>query len=169
MPSSDTARTQRVLDPCCGSRMFWFDRNNPDVVFGDIRYESHTLYDGRKLEVAPDVMLDFICLPFEDASFHLIVFDPPHLDNVGPNGWQGLKYGKLPKDWRDSLSKGFQECFRVLAPNGTLIFKWNETRIRISEVLSLTPVSPLFGHTTTQSAKTHWITFMKPKETANAK
>jgi len=153
----------RVLDPCCGSRMFWFDKRNSDAIFGDIRFESHTLCDGRKLEVTPDVVLDFTALPFGDESFHLIVFDPPHLDNVGPKGWQGLKYGKLPKEWRESLTKGFEECFRVLKPNGTLIFKWNETRIRIGEVLSLTPVTPLFGHTTTQSAKTHWIAFMKPK------
>ncbi len=24
---------KRVLDACCGSRMFWFDRENPDAVF----------------------------------------------------------------------------------------------------------------------------------------
>ncbi|MDC9607382.1 SAM-dependent methyltransferase, partial [Xenorhabdus griffiniae] len=24
---------------CCGSRMFWFDRNNPNVIFCDIRRE----------------------------------------------------------------------------------------------------------------------------------
>lgn len=22
-----------ILDACCGSRMFWFDRRHPDVVF----------------------------------------------------------------------------------------------------------------------------------------
>ena len=150
----------RVLDPACGSRMFWFDKANPDVIFGDIRSESHTLCDGRSLVIAPDVVLDFTALPFNDESFHLVVFDPPHLDNAGPKGWQGLKYGKLPKEWRDYLAKGFAECFRVLSDNGTLIFKWNETRISLREVLSLTPVKPLFGHTT-QNAKTHWIAFMK--------
>lgn len=155
---------QRVLDPCCGSRMFWFDRTNADAIFGDIRKESHTLCDGRQLVIAPDVVMDFTALPFEDGRFNLVVFDPPHLENPGPKGWQGLKYGKLPKEWRDLLTKGFAECFRVLSPNGTLIFKWNETRIRIGEVLSLTPVPPLFGHTTTQSAKTHWMVFMKPAE-----
>lgn len=24
-----------ILDMCCGSRMFWFDRTDPRVVFGD--------------------------------------------------------------------------------------------------------------------------------------
>ena len=25
---------QRVLDPCCGSRMLWFDKQHPDALFG---------------------------------------------------------------------------------------------------------------------------------------
>ncbi|EBW8880518.1 SAM-dependent methyltransferase, partial [Salmonella enterica subsp. enterica serovar Enteritidis] len=24
-----------ILDMCCGSRMFWFDKQNPDVLFCD--------------------------------------------------------------------------------------------------------------------------------------
>ena len=36
--------------------------------------------------------------------------------------------------WKDMIKKGFQECFRVLKPNGTLIFKWNECRIPIKEI-----------------------------------
>lgn len=152
----------RVLDPCCGSRMFWFDKGNPEAVFGDIRRESHILCDGRSLVIQPDLILDFTALPFPDEKFHLVVFDPPHLYNVGPKGWQGLKYGRLPQKWREVMAAGFSECFRVLAANGVLIFKWNETQVKIAVVLSLTQVKPLFGHTTTHSAKTHWMTFMKP-------
>lgn len=37
---------KRVLDPCCGSRMFWFDKNNPDVEFCDIREFEDTLKYG---------------------------------------------------------------------------------------------------------------------------
>lgn len=143
--------------------MFWFDKKNPDVLFGDQRNERHTLCDGRSLVIEPDLLLDFTDLPFSDGKFHLVVFDPPHLNVVGHKGWQGLKYGKLPEDWKDQLSRGFAECFRVLAENGTLIFKWNETQIKLSEILPLTSVKPLFGHTTTHSLKTHWVTFMKPK------
>lgn len=150
----------RILDPACGSRMFYFDKENPDVVFGDIRQETHILCDGRKLVVAPDVLLDFTLLPYADERFNLVMFDPPHLDNCGPNGWQGLKYGRLPKHWREMLSKGFAECFRVLAPNGILIFKWNETRIKTSEVLSLTDRAPLLGHRAGKAGKTHWYVFM---------
>ena len=68
----------KVLDPCCGSRMFHFDRQNPNVVFGDIRSESHVLCDGRSLDIAPDIEMDFRAMPFEDESFHAVVFDPPH-------------------------------------------------------------------------------------------
>ena len=35
----------RVLDPCSGGRMMWFDRSHPDVVFGDKRCETVTVTD----------------------------------------------------------------------------------------------------------------------------
>lgn len=50
---------KRVLDPCCGSRMFWFDKNNPDVEFCDILEFEDTLCDGRHFSVAPDTIADF--------------------------------------------------------------------------------------------------------------
>ena len=37
-----------ILDPCCGSRMMWFDRQNPDVVFGDRRSETLTVTDNSR-------------------------------------------------------------------------------------------------------------------------
>ena len=61
-----------VLDPCCGSRMMWFDKQDQRVLFGDQRTESHVLSDGRALEIKPDVKLDFTNLPFPDNSFRLI-------------------------------------------------------------------------------------------------
>lgn len=153
--------TPKVLDPCCGSRMFWFDPQNPVAVFGDIRRESHVLCDGRALEIAPDMDVDFRAMPFADGSFKLVVFDPPHLRKAGQEGWQCKKYGVLGAEWRDDLRKGFAECFRVLAADGVLIFKWAETQIRVSEILALTPHKPLFGHISGKRSNTHWITFMK--------
>ncbi|EKN4181950.1 class I SAM-dependent methyltransferase [Yersinia ruckeri] len=154
-----------ILDMCCGSRMFWFDRTDPRVVFGDIREESHTLCDGRPLEIKPDVLLDFRDLPFTDDSFSLVVFDPPHLKRAGENGWMRKKYGVLNKDtWREDLAAGFSEAFRVLKPNGTLIFKWNETQITTSEILALTDQKPAFGHPSGKRADTHWIAFFKDVE-----
>lgn len=132
-------------------------------MFGDIRTLDTNLCDGRKLVISPDVMTDFTELPFQDGAFRVVVFDPPHLDNTGPNGWQGLKYGRLPVEWRPMLEKGFSECFRVLHSEGILIFKWNETRIKTSEVLRLTDHKPLLGHQTGKGMKTHWYVFLKPQ------
>jgi hypothetical protein len=50
---------------------------------------------------------------------------------------------------------------RVLKTNGILIFKWNETEIKVNEVLSLIEYQPLFGHTTGRQSKTMWVCFMK--------
>lgn len=152
-----------ILDPCCGSKMFWFDKKDPRVLFGDIREEAHQLCDGRTLSIDPDMKVDFTDMPFANKSFKVVVFDPPHLTGAGPKGWQALKYGILPCDWKEYISLGFKECFRVLDDYGVLIFKWNEERIKIKEILPLTPYRPLFGHTTSQNGKTHWFTFMKPE------
>jgi SAM-dependent methyltransferase len=142
--------------------MMWFDRQNVDVVFGDRRREEQTLCDGRTLQINPDVLLDFTDLPYEDGTFKLIAFDPPHLHTAGPRSWMAAKYGKLSKTWQEDLRKGFAECFRVLASDGVLVFKWNETQVKIREVLTLTDVQPLFGHPTGRKGLTHWYVFMKP-------
>jgi len=156
-------RVKEVLDPCCGSKMFWFDKSNENVLFLDIRSETHTLCDGRKMIVSPDDIKDFRKLPYADNAFRLVVFDPPHLIRAGKNSWMAKKYGVLNKDtWKEDLSDGFKECWRVLDGGGTLIFKWNETQVKIKELLSLFPYSPLFGQTTTVNLKTHWIVFFKP-------
>ncbi|MDE2103820.1 MAG: SAM-dependent methyltransferase [Patescibacteria group bacterium] len=113
---------KKILDACCDSRMFWFDRTDSRALFVDKRRESHVLPDKsskggfRRLEINPDVVADFTNLPF-------------------------------------------QECFRVLQPNGVLIFKWNENEISVSEILKLTTEHPLIGNRYYES---HWIVFMKP-------
>ncbi len=170
---SESEITKRILDPCSGGRMMWFDREHPEVIFGDKRHEtitvtdrSHGRQDGtRVLRIEPDVLMDFRTMPYEDESFNLIAFDPPHLVRAGPKSWLAAKYGKLESDWREDLRKGFSECFRVLAPNGVLVFKWNETQVKISEVLALTPHKPLFGNTSGKKAGTHWMVFIKPTNT----
>lgn len=156
---------KKIIDVCCGGKMFWFDKNNPNVEFCDKRKEKHVLCDGRIFEISPDTICDFTKLPFEDNSFKLVVFDPPHLkrsdEQTPPTGYQQIKYGALYPGWEDIIHKGFMECFRVLDFNGILIFKWNETNVKVSEILKLAPVSPLFGHKSGKQSKTHWICFMK--------
>lgn len=169
--------SKKVLDVACGGRMFYFDKSDQRVLFCDNRTVETELCDGRKFIVNPDIECDFTRLPFEDSSFKLVVFDPPHLlKNTGkskmadmygslneratPTGYQQIKYGALYSDWKDMLQRGFSECFRVLEPGGVLIFKWNETDIPVKEILKLTPVKPLFGNRSGKSSKTHWICFM---------
>ena len=124
----------------------------------DNRELETTLCDGRSLTVKPDVLGDFRKIPYEDETFYLVVFDPPHLINAGDTSWLAKKYGKLNNDWENDLSKGFDECMRVLKPNGTLIFKWNEEQITLKQVLKTTSYQPLFGQ---KRGKTHWLVFMK--------
>lgn len=151
--------------------MMWFDRQHPDVVFGDKRSETITVTDRshgnasgtRTLRIEPDTLIDFRALPYQDDSFKLVAFDPPHLERAGPRSWLAAKYGKLSDNWRDDLRMGFAECFRVLATDGVLVFKWNETQVKVRDVLALTPVQPLFGHPTGRKGLTHWLVFMKPE------
>lgn len=152
-----------ILDVCCGGRQFWFDKKHPSTLYLDNRtHAKEILSNDQVFEVSPDKVMDFRKLDLPDSSFSLVVFDPPHLVRAGMTGWMTKKYGCLNKEtWREDLRAGFSECFRVLKENGVLIFKWNENDIKLSEVLALTPIQPLFGNRTPARQKTHWLCFMK--------
>lgn len=161
-----------VLDACCAGRLFWFDRADPRALFMDNRQGTY-LKDlgtpatkGRKpLIVKPDVIADFTQMPFPDASFSLVVLDPPHHTTRRFNNHSSIlrnSYGMLLPGWQEMLAEGLKECFRVLRPLGTLILKWCAAEIPLSQVLALTPQQPLFGHRSGKKAKTHWVAFLKP-------
>ena len=155
---------KKILDACCGSRMFWFDKHHPDTLYIDNRtMEATKQTDGATIEVAPDIVMDFRKLDLPDGHFSLIIFDPPHiLKRNGKRSWMKEKYGELDREtWRDDLRLGFAELFRVLKPQGTLIFKWSEPDILVREVLALTPERPLFGNRSGKAGKTLWVAFMK--------
>lgn len=151
-------KMKSILDVCCGSKMFYFDKNNEDVCFMDKRALTDILCDGRILEIKPDIVADFKNIPFEKNSFYIVIFDPPHLIRAGENSWLAKKYGILPKNWQEEIKKGFNECMRVLKPNGVLIFKWNEEQIKLKEVLNCFSEKPLIGD---KRNKTHWLIFYK--------
>lgn len=165
----DTARPvpKTILDVCCGSRMFWFDRKDPRCIYVDKRMERHFAADcsvkngEREIIVAPDIRSDFTSLPFRNDVFAHVVFDPPHLQRNGGTSWLLKKYGVLRGEWREMIRKGFAECFRVLRPKGVLVFKWNEIEVPLREILEMTPEQPLYGHRTGRQAKTHWVAFIK--------
>lgn len=149
---------QIILDACCGSRMFHFNKKNPNVVFMDNRDFEDTLCDGRKLKVHPDIVADFRNIPFEDNFFSLVIFDPPHLLKVGESSWLCKKYGKLSKTWPTDIKKGFDECMRVLKPNGTLIFKWATRDITLKQILDVIKTHPIIFH---KNNNTFFLVFMK--------
>lgn len=147
-----------ILDACCGSRMFHYNKENPNVIFMDNRCLEETLCDGRKLKINPDIFADFRSMPFEDSSFSLVIFDPPHLLKVGESSWLCKKYGKLSETWPADIKKGFDECMRVLKPHGTLIFKWATRDITLKQILEVVKTQPIIFH---KNNNTFFLVFMK--------
>lgn len=152
-----------ILDACCGSRMFWWNKNHPNTIFCDIRSYDKGFIDNRpNRELKPDKIMDFKNMDFKDKKFKLVIFDPPHL--IGkPDGCRMTKtYGSLNKDtWKKDIKQGFNECWRVLEDYGILIFKWNESSIKRKEVLEIINEQPLIGHPNGSKIPTHWFVFMK--------
>lgn len=67
----------------------------------------------------------------------------------------------MEEEGRHLERRGFDECWRVLKVGGFLVFKWNESSIKIGEVLALFPREPLFGNRQGTKLNTHWLVFMK--------
>jgi SAM-dependent methyltransferase len=161
-------QTYTILDVCCGSRMFWFDKYDQRAIFMDNRLETWPIDKGTPgtigrspIVIRPDLLADFANLPFKDNSFLMVVFDPPHIERDKAKGLLTKKYGCLNGNWREMIRKGFVECFRVLKPQGTLIFKWAESDHPVSEILELVQEKPLFGHRSGKQSATHWLAFQK--------
>lgn len=156
-----------ILDMTCGSRSIWFNKEHPAAIYFDKRDEEYDLYFGkaktnlRHCHVHPDVQGDFTALPFEDESFSLVVFDPPHLTGAKETAWLVKKYDKLDENWPQMIHDGFWEGMRVLKPNGVLIFKWSEYDIPAAEVWKAIGRKPLFGHHSGKKSTTFWGCFMK--------
>ena len=99
----------RILDACCGSKMFWFDKQEPHTTYMDRREEEFEIHK-KKINVKPDIVADFRDMPFEDETFNLVVFDPPHLLWAGQKSFMRAQYGQLDLlTWRlDLLRTKFQ-------------------------------------------------------------
>lgn len=83
--------TKTILDACCGSRMFYFNKHNPNVLFADIRSEEHVLCDGRQLKINPDIVCDFRNIPFPDENFKMVIFDPSTFKQIRKKQLDGIK------------------------------------------------------------------------------
>lgn len=151
---------RKILDACCGSRMFYFDKQDSRVVFNDIRRIDDKLSDGRRLIIQPNTQFDFRKMPFKDKEFKLVIFDQPHLVKAGKRSWLAKKYGVLPEDWHSYIKDGFDECWRCLDRGGTLIMKWSCNQIKTSELLKAIEQTPLFGD---KRGNKRWLFFFKEK------
>lgn len=169
---------EEILDATCGGRSIWLPENKDrdDTLYIDRREEpagfhvaEYDHYD-KSYSVEPDSVEDFRDLPYSDASFNLIVFDPPHVvKDGGMESLQGAvqkKYGALEAEtWQEDIEAGFDELWRVLSPGGTLAFKFADNAVSWTEVLSLAPTEPLFGTTNSKrtGVETRWFVFYKPE------
>lgn len=59
--------------------------------------------------------------------------------------------------------------YEVLDDYGTLIFKWNETQVPVSKIISLFGETLIIGHKSGKANNTHWLLFMKIEEKENEK
>jgi len=163
---------ESILDATCGGRSIWLpeEKQNENTLYIDRREEEpgFTGQEGRTFSVEPDAVEDFRDLPYSNGSFDLVVFDPPHI--IRENGMEQLtgyitkSYGALHAEtWQSDLEQGFSELFRVLAPGGTLVFKFADNSVDFRDVLSLAPQDPLFGTTTKKNSKVEnrWFVFHK--------
>lgn len=154
-----------ILDACCGARYMWTNKHHPNTVYIDVRKEEKGFDTNRpNLEINPDIIADFRDLPFDDKSFKLIVWDPPHLLGKNYKSRMTRRFGFLLADsWRSDFEKGFDELWRCLKDYGVLIFKFNDSSLDFKKVLKLFPVSPLFANIKNKSktSTTKWFTFMK--------
>tara|TARA_R100000808_G_C2147665_1_gene155689 strand:+ start:2031 stop:2507 length:477 start_codon:yes stop_codon:yes gene_type:complete len=151
-----------ILDVCCGGRMMWFDKNNKNTLYCDIReVEKGVIESCPNWECKPDIIADYKDLPFNNNSFKLIVWDIPHIIKDS-GGLINVKYGHLGNNWEEDTKKAFDCIWSKLDIHGTLIFKYSDIDIPVNKMLKLFPQKALFGTRTKKSVNsTYWIVFFK--------
>lgn len=157
----------KILDATAGNRGIWFDKDYPDATFIDIRAKGETS------ELKQDnQVVDCRSTPFADATFDLVIFDPPHMA-IGPKAEMAKRYGSFSTAYiRELCAQAFDEFWRVLRPDGLVAFKWNSHDTPLSRVLPVSGFDPLVGVRVAQrlhhESETSWVllrrTTAKPQQ-----
>ena len=147
----------KILDATCCYRGIWFNKHQKDTIYIDIRPE-----------VKPDVIMDCTKTTFENKTFDLIVFDPPHQGfTKEAKGIFAKRYGSLrAEEIRTFIINAFKEFNRILKDEGFIAFKWNDHDQKLINILKLqNEFEPLFGQVTSMRTKhksqTYWVLLKK--------
>jgi SAM-dependent methyltransferase len=113
-------KPRKILDATINGGRFWRDSKRP-VIGIDIDKRHR-----------PTLIADNTRMPFADASFDVVVYDPPHIPNQGKDKSKDFntRFGlvlRSTKENRYTFTHTFppfvKETFRVLKPEGILLCK----------------------------------------------
>jgi len=143
--SLDASPCSAILDVTMGHRGMQKEMRERFGVDGPI-----TSMDIREVMgngMRPDVVADSRDMPFPDASFDLVMFDPPFsfhnsksCGNAQYNRFYvtyGLNLYTSRAELGEYIRGTFKEISRVLTPEGQCVMKWSESRIKLDFPLSL--------------------------------
>ena len=169
-----------ILDATAGNRRFW--RNYSDnIIYIDIQ---------KKLEKKPTMFADNRKLPFQDKTFHTIIYDPPHTwdfssiffgfpdkeswiknhpnDNRQYPTYYGMDIYKSKTSLISSIYKAQKELSRVIVDDGVLWLNWSELTISLNKIIVLFSEWDEYirlritsQHQTLSNTNNWWVCFMK--------
>ena len=113
-------RPRRILDATVNCGRFWRGSKRP--VFGVDVDVAHR----------PDVVADNTQMPFKDALFDVVVYDPPHIPNQGRDNEKdfNVRFGLFVRSSKENqytfthtYPPFVAEAYRLLKPEGVLLCK----------------------------------------------
>lgn len=107
----------KILEPTYGEGGFWKVWQPRNLVACDLEADKSPI----------GYSVDYRDLPFPNASFRAVVFDPPYKFNGKPDPEVDRRYGvgerkTVAQRWGNAIA-GLDECVRVLKPEGYLFVK----------------------------------------------
>ena len=144
----------KILDMSAGNRAIWFNKNQPDTTYVDIRPQV-------KPTVVADTTKDLAAAV--GTGYTLIVFDPPHV-NGGKNSHISRDYGHhTTAQIRRIVQESALQAWWVSEKDAVMSFKWNDHDQKLETMLKLMDPfwEPLVGYKTASRLKhrssTQWV------------